>query len=687
VAFYGAHCYVADYSTGLLIYDLTAPESPTLIGQLDTPGDTYGVEVDGTLAFVASGLQGFRLVDVSNPQQPVIRGEVSTGGIAWRVHRHGNDVYVGDRNGALHAIDISFPATPRLLSSVHTPGELWDLAVGENHVYVADGGRGVDIVSIGDPENLQSIGSSEIPGYAYGIGFSGEHVFVASGDTGMQVVRASGLAPVAPLATIDTPAWANGVAARRGIVCAAISDAGLRIFDVSNPFEPQAAGVLPMTYASGVAMRGWHAYVTDDSRGVLTVVNVADPLNPWAEVELELPGNGRDLALSDTLALIAAANGGLQIVDISDFLAPEIIGSLDGFFAGDVAVAGQRAYLASLNAVRVADISDPTAPVELGLLSLGGPVSAVAAIGSHAFVGTDRGGLQVVDASDPGALEAVAEVASFGPVSEVAVAGAYVYFVDWNADGAGLHVVDVTVPEEPVLVGRTSIPSGAASVAVYGSYVYTGETSGAAGLRIYRAQCGGTTPVRASDFEAWPQAAGIHLQWMLHSEGFDAFEIRRASGRSAPAEAHQPHLWLPEEVGAGVPGLREVLDPHVTPGEWYSYRVDGQRRDGEIVPLGAAAARAWSGGRVSLVPIGPNPSGSPAGVRLALDRRRPVRLELFDASGRCVRRLLQGSLPPGSHEIPWDGRDAAGRVVPAGPYWVRLVSGSWTANARLLRVR
>ncbi|MBD3236489.1 MAG: hypothetical protein GF330_07285 [Candidatus Eisenbacteria bacterium] len=687
VALQGTYCYVADYESGLLIYDLTFPESPMLVGVRSTPGDTYGVEVDGTWAFVAGGLEGFHLVDISNPQQPVIRGTVATGGIAWRLHRHGHDVYVGDRTGSLHAIDISFPATPRIRSSVDTPGGLWDIAVGESHAYIADGAQGVHAVNITNPDQLRSIGSTEIPGFAYGIGLSDGHAFVASGDGGFQVVHVSGQAQVAPVGSINTPSWANAVAVRRGVACTANGNSGVRLYDVSDPFEPQALGVTPMAYAAGVAMRGWHAYVVDDSRSVLSVVNVADSLHPWVEVELEIPGNARALELRDTLALVAAGNGGLQIVDITDFLAPEIIGSLEGVFAGDVAVHDQRAYLASLNAVRVVDISDPTAPTQLGALNLASASSCVAAVGDYLYVGTEYGGLQVVDATIPAALELVADVVSFGPVEDIVGAGTCVYFVDRGVDGAGLHVVDASAPSAPALVGRTGIPAGAASVAVYGSYVYTGETSGDAGLRIYRAQCGGVTPVWASDLVARPRAAGIALRWTVHAEGFRGFAIQRAVGRDAPPSAFAAHLWLEESGTLETPGSREIHDPAVEPGRWYRYRLRGHLAGGDVMPLGEVEARALPGERLWLQPAGANPLRGGGALRFRLARSGRVRLVVCDPTGRAVRMLLREQLAAGTYEVPWDGRDGRGRALPSGAYWALLHAGAEQACTRLLVIR
>jgi hypothetical protein len=51
-----------------------------------------------------------------------------------------------------------------------------------------------------------------------------------------------------------------------------------------------------------------------------------------------------------------------------------------------------------------------------------------------------------------------------------------------------------------------------------------------------------------------------------------------------------------------------------------------------------------------------------------------TRLEIFDVSGRLVRRILSPHVAPGAHELPWDGRDALGQRQPAGVYLYRLTA-------------
>jgi hypothetical protein len=47
-----------------------------------------------------------------------------------------------------------------------------------------------------------------------------------------------------------------------------------------------------------------------------------------------------------------------------------------------------------------------------------------------------------------------------------------------------------------------------------------------------------------------------------------------------------------------------------------------------------------------------------------------VAVDLYDVRGKLVRALSRGELPPGEHHLAWDRRDAAGRVVAAGVYFV-----------------
>jgi flagellar hook assembly protein FlgD len=52
-----------------------------------------------------------------------------------------------------------------------------------------------------------------------------------------------------------------------------------------------------------------------------------------------------------------------------------------------------------------------------------------------------------------------------------------------------------------------------------------------------------------------------------------------------------------------------------------------------------------------------------------------------------VRRLIDGDLAPGDHEITWDGTDERGRRAPVGVYFVELTRPAGRQGLRIVRLR
>ena len=77
----------------------------------------------------------------------------------------------------------------------------------------------------------------------------------------------------------------------------------------------------------------------------------------------------------------------------------------------------------------------------------------------------------------------------------------------------------------------------------------------------------------------------------------------------------------------------------------------------------------------------PNPAAGGRTVFVTrLDYAGPVALGIYDVAGRRVRTLVDEVRPAGGYSDPWDGRDAAGRAVRPGVFFVRLDAGSRIAT-------
>lgn len=260
---------------------------------------------------------------------------------------------------------------------------------------------------------------------------------------------------------------------------------GLRlvVLDVSDPAQPHEVGVsapLPH-YVEHVAISGTLAYVAAGGGG-LQVVSVADPAHPALVGGLDTLGYAEDVAVSGHVAYLADGPYGLRALDVSDPAHPAEIGSAYTMrYAYAVAVSGHLAYLAAGGAgLAVADVSDPAHPIELGALDTPGYAYGITVSGDTAYVAGGWAGLRIVSVVDPGAPVEVGSCATPGWAFGVTVSGTLAYVA---GAFAGLQIVDVSNPAQPMTLGGSPVADGhAGEVAVRGTAAYVADDN--LGLRV-----------------------------------------------------------------------------------------------------------------------------------------------------------------------------------------------------------
>ncbi|MBM3318283.1 MAG: T9SS type A sorting domain-containing protein, partial [Candidatus Eisenbacteria bacterium] len=83
----------------------------------------------------------------------------------------------------------------------------------------------------------------------------------------------------------------------------------------------------------------------------------------------------------------------------------------------------------------------------------------------------------------------------------------------------------------------------------------------------------------------------------------------------------------------------------------------------------------------------PSPAIAGAWIHYQLAGEERVSLQLFDATGRRVRTLVEGVQTAGEHRLLWDGRRADGSPAEPGVYFCRLEAGEVVSTRRLMLVR
>ena len=162
----GSFAYVADYSRGLTILDISDPTSPELVSNYITNGYSYSVAISDTFAYMADSQNGLQVFDISDPASPELVGNCDTNGTAIDVKIVGTLAYVADYAAGLQIIDISDPTSPTLIGNYNTSGNARGVTVTDTIAYVADGDAGLQVIDISDPYSPKLLSRYDVNGYA-----------------------------------------------------------------------------------------------------------------------------------------------------------------------------------------------------------------------------------------------------------------------------------------------------------------------------------------------------------------------------------------------------------------------------------------------------------------------------------------------------------------------------------------
>jgi len=187
------------------------------------------------------------------------------------------------------------------------------------------------------------------------------------------------------------------------------------------------------------------------------------------------------------------------------------------------------------------------------------------------------------------------------------------------------------------------------------------------------------TAFEATAVDSHGEAVG--LSWTIFSDeqlrGYELYRSHRDDpGRGSPVHGER---ILP-------PTQRSLVDDSVEPATWYRYTLVVVGENGteaawfsRTVKTGAAL--------LELEQNVPNPFNPQTTISFVLPSAAPVRLEIFDVEGRLVSTLVDGTMPPGRHQLRWDGLDRRGAPVATGTYFYRLTAGKRSQSRKMLLLK
>ncbi len=266
----GQYAYLAAVDDGLVIFDISVPESPEFVGSYVASDATRSVHVEGDYAYLINAREvyyDFRIVivDISDRANPVFINAYEELDNPSHIKVVDNIAYISTTY-SLEIIDMSDPSSPVHLASHPYRDRGYDLDIESNMVYVAGWPLGLQIFDVSSPSDptlvgeFDSFGASNVDvsdGYACITNFYG--VFLLDVSDPSEPVLISSYNDVVPK---------NEVFMQDEYVYVAAEDCMVILRRTSTGFE-EAGVVSPNTFA--------------------LLQNYPNPFNPTATIRYSLP--------------------------------------------------------------------------------------------------------------------------------------------------------------------------------------------------------------------------------------------------------------------------------------------------------------------------------------------------------------------------------------------------------------
>ncbi len=236
-------------------------------------------------------------------------------------------------------------------------------------------------------------------------------------------------------------------------------------------------------YSRDVDIQGGYAYIANDQGG-LQIVSIADPESTFVVGSYVTQKNFQGVSVRDTFAYIAvaASDGGMMILNVSDRSNPLFAGQDAWFYAYNVAAPEgdtQFAYVAARYWFIVEDVSTPQYPSYVRHFSTPGNVHDLFVIDSMVYLACEQMGLLVYNLQHPDSTALVSELDTPSNARSLFIIGPYAYIADGHD---GLVIIDLSDLSSPAIIGSFDTPGYAQGVSVEDGLAFVADGSG--GLQI-----------------------------------------------------------------------------------------------------------------------------------------------------------------------------------------------------------
>ena len=469
IAISGNYAYIANWSDGFKVIDISDPTDPTLVAQIDFEGQCWDLSVSGDYAYLGNNTEGLQIIDISDPLLPSLASTflpVETPAFEY-TQVVDTIAYAASQSG-LYILNVSDPAAPVQLGYAPSENGAWSVHVVDTIAYLPKGADGIRMINVADPTTPLEIGYFPTPDGALWVEVVDTIAYVAERYAGIQILDISDLTAPDSSGMFEVD-YADAINIQGDSLYLASSIGGIKLIDISDLISPvllneNSGG----GYALDVYTSGEYTYVSHRNMGVgVYHISEEGSLLQVGYIELGAPyklsGRGSNLYVAD--------GGNLQIIDVSDPANPQIINTWNEGWVNNVIAYRSLLYLVGSPDLQIINAGDPNNLELLGSLD-GLPSSPyeLALNNGFLYLASRSGGLNIVDVRDSASPQHISNLGGFSYTWSVAVSGKYAYVAD--RDNGEVRAIDVSNPEEPFDAGGIAIGSRVEDVQVSGRFVY-----------------------------------------------------------------------------------------------------------------------------------------------------------------------------------------------------------------------
>ncbi len=318
--------YLALTSHGLGVLDVSNPAKPQLTSIFNIGNRAVDVWCNGSVAAVADNEGGAKIINVSNPSQAVITTYVPSRGKTLSVCGMGDLLFIPDTEKGVYVYNISNPRHPYLVSTIKKKGAT-RVVCEKGYLYVLYRGYGIKIYQMTPkPYWIAELlsGGKQIEDIAVGEG----RLYLSEGWNGITLINITRMTRPEPTSHMASLYETTGIAAKGKYFYTARDQAGMMIGnaeDFYNTFEISHVNL--NIHTAGIKVHKNYVLLAGKANGAY-VIDVSDPEKPYVISHLKTPGEVQNIYMWQNRLCIADGWNGFIIADFTDREKPKILSDL-----------------------------------------------------------------------------------------------------------------------------------------------------------------------------------------------------------------------------------------------------------------------------------------------------------------------------------------------------------------------